>query len=84
MKEPTKSKILEIINHNKNIKINEDQSNVSFDNLGIDSIDFVRIVVEIEDYYECFFPDEMLIITRLNTVDKIFDVLKETLENSKN
>lgn len=41
----------------------------------MDSITFIRIIVSIEEEFECEIPDVKLLITEMNTVNKILKVL---------
>ena len=46
------------------------------DDLGMDSITFVQIIVALEEEFECEIPDSKLLITEMNTIQKIVEVLK--------
>lgn len=76
MKDIVVDTILEIIN--KNI----DDAEITVDNLeddlpsvGMDSIAFVKIIVSIEEEFECEIPDSKLLISEMNTAKKIIAVL---------
>ena len=45
--------------------------------MGMDSMEFVTIVVALEEEFDCEIPDEKLLISELNTVNKIYEVIKE-------
>lgn len=45
--------------------------------IGIDSIAFITIIVALEEKFDCEFPDEKLLISELNTANRIYEVLKE-------
>jgi len=47
----------------------------AFEAYNIDSIGFVRIVVALEKAFDCEIPDDMLILSKLNTINKIYMVL---------
>lgn len=82
MKEVTKEEILDIINNAiEGDAIDLEQLDDDLSELGMDSIKFIQIIVEIEETFECEIPDSKLIITELNTVQKIFDVLQELHES---
>ena len=82
MKEVTKEGILDIINNAiDGDAIDPEQLDDDLAELGMDSIKFIQIIVEIEETFECEIPDSKLIITELNTVQKIFDVLQELHES---
>lgn len=85
MKEVTIDKILEIINANvENNLVSKNQLDEDLSAFGMDSIIFIRIVVSVEEEFECEVPDSKLLITEMNTVNKIYDVLNsitsETIE----
>ncbi len=78
MKEVTKEEILNIINNAiDGDAIDLGQLDNDLSELGMDSIKFIHIIVEIEETFECEIPDSKLLITELNTVQKIIDVLQE-------
>ena len=57
-------------------KISETQVNDNLLRLGVDSILFIKIVVGLEEAFECEIPDSKIIITEMNTVQKIINVLQ--------
>ena len=81
MKEISIEKIIEILNSNiENLEMTEKQLEESLLELGMDSITFIRIIVEIEETFECEFPDSKLMLRELDTAQKIIDVLQEIYE----
>ncbi len=82
MKEVTKEEILDIINNAiDSDATNPEQLDDDLSELGMDSIVFIQIIVELEETFECEIPDSKLLITELNTVQKIYDVLQELYES---
>lgn len=76
MKEVTKEKIVEIININiENAEILIEQAEEDLSVFGMDSIAFIRIIVSLEEEFECEVPDSKLLLTEMNTVNKIYEVL---------
>ena len=83
-------RILDVVN--KCINSKEDEDMIEIDNtqldddlveLGVDSITFIRIVVELEELFEIEIPDEKLLITEMGTIHKIVEVvavLRDTAE----
>ena len=83
-------RILDVVN--KCINSKEDEDMIEIDNtqldddlveLGVDSITFIRIVVELEELFEIEIPDEKLLITEMGTILKIVEVvavLRDTAE----
>lgn len=51
--------------------------------LGMDSITFIQVIVALEEEFECEIPDEKLLITEMDTVKKIMDVLQTLYEEQK-
>lgn len=43
--------------------------------LGMDSLAFIRIIVGIEDEFEIEFPDDYLLISNMNTLNKFSDTV---------
>lgn len=62
---------------NKEIHINE--VDVELSTLCINSMDFVRIIVAIEENVGIVFPDEYLLMSKMNTLSKIISVVSELL-----
>lgn len=69
-------KIVEIIN------INIENTTITLDNLyddllelGMDSQVFIKIIISLEDEYKYEFPDSMLVLSELNSIDKIYNAL---------
>lgn len=78
MKQITVKEILEVINRIDSINATPDKTSDDLAAAGMDSLSFIQMVVELEAEFECEIPDEYLLITELNTVDKIYTLL-ETL-----
>lgn len=47
------------------------------DDLGMDSITFISIVVEIESMFEITVPDDMLLIENFRNVDGIIQIIED-------
>lgn len=54
-----------------NIDFEEISSSESLENAGMNSIDFIKVVADIEMEYEIIFPDEELNFENFNTIDNI-------------
>lgn len=52
--------------------------------LGMDSVGFIQMIVAIEEEFECEIPDEKLLITEMDTVEKIIQVLEELYDETNN
>ena len=46
------------------------------DDLGMDSITFISIVVEVEAYFDIEVPDDMLLLENFKSVDDIVSIVK--------
>lgn len=59
-------------------KINMDNitGDTEFEELGIESIDFIAIVIALEENFDIEITDELLIMQNMNTVKKIENILK--------
>ena len=76
MKKVTVEKVLDVINFSEKFKVSEEQLDEDFTKLGLDSITFVQIIVGLEEEFECEIPDSKLLISEMNTVRKMIDVLQ--------
>lgn len=76
MKEVSLESILEIVKANvKNLEISLEQSDDDLSLLGMSSISFISIVVALEEAFEIEIPDEKLLITEMNTLNKMLEVV---------
>ncbi len=76
MKEITKEKIFEIVNSVQDMEVTVDQCDDDLLELGLDSIKFIQIIVSLEEAFECEIPDEKLLLTKMNSVNKMLEVLQ--------
>ena len=49
-------------------------------NIGMNSILFIQIVVEIENRFDIEFPDEKLLITEANTIKKLCEIVTSCVD----
>lgn len=82
MKKVEIDKILDIINKTVDLYITSTQVDENLVDLGMDSIKFVQLVVSLEEEFECEIPDSKLLITEMDTVRKIQDVLQVLYEDN--
>lgn len=82
MKEITEEKILEIVNSIQDMKVTADQCDDYLLELGLDSIKFIQIIVSLEEAFECEIPDEKLLLTEMNSVNKMLEVLQLAVSES--
>lgn len=81
MKEVSTALVLEVINRSENMEVSQEKLKDSLPEMGMDSITFIQIVVALEEEFECEIPDEKLLITEMDTVQKIVDVLQSVYDN---
>lgn len=68
--------VLQIINfYLENVQLTKEQITQNLTDLGMDSISFIQIIVALEEEFECEIPDEKLLISEMDTVEKIYNVL---------
>lgn len=77
MREVTIKEILDVINESDNLNISEEQLTKNLAELGMDSITFIQIIVKLEEVFDCEIPDSKLLLSEMDTVQKMFDVLEE-------
>ena len=80
MKKITTEEILRVINSVDNITVSAEQTDESLIDLGMDSISYIQVVVGLEESFDCEIPDSKLLISEMDTVGKIFAVLKSIYE----
>lgn len=84
MNNVTIDKVLSIINSNiENSDLSYEQIEEDLTELGMDSILFIRIIVDIEENFECEIPDSKLLITEMNSVKKIYEELQLLHDETK-
>lgn len=77
MEEINVEKIMEIVNRNlEGTTITLKQREVELEKFGLNSVSFVKMIVQIEDEFECMFPDSKLLLSEADTVNKILDILQ--------
>ena len=70
-------KVLSIINLAQQISITEEQMDEDLTTLGMDSMAFIQIIVGLEEAFDCEIPDSKLLLSEMNTVRKMIDVILE-------
>lgn len=61
------------------IEISPEQYDEELMQLGVDSISFIQIVVNLEDVFEIEIPDEKLLMEEMGTFNKIITVVTTVL-----
>ncbi|MBQ8175056.1 MAG: acyl carrier protein [Clostridia bacterium] len=78
--EAMEEKILKILNDMEGLSVSSDQRDENLLDLGMDSIMFIQIIVALEDEFHCEIPDEKLLVTEMDTLQKMLDVLCASLQ----
>lgn len=85
MREDILDKVLQILNTNlENTEITFEQTEDDLSTLGMDSITFIRVVVALEEEFDIEIPDEKLLLTEMNTISKMTEVISAVLDNQNN
>lgn len=81
----SKDKILEIVNYNlEDTSIQIEQFDLELDTVGMDSITFIKIIVDLEESFELEIPDEFLLLIKMNTINKMYETLSFVSEKKLN
>ena len=76
------SEILDIINPILEDRVlTEQEINEDLQSLGLTSVTFVMMVVELEDTFGIEMPDEYLLFTRLPSVAVVYEVINSLVNN---
>lgn len=76
IRDTVEKKVREIINLDENEFIDIDEDLALY---GMDSFLYIKMIVEIEEYYSITYPDEMLDFECISTIRKIVDSLKKIM-----
>ena len=78
------NKVLRILNANmKNIEITSEQKEDDLSTIGLDSITFIHIIVALEEEFYIEIPDEYLMLTKMNTISKMTEVVSAVVDRQK-
>jgi acyl carrier protein len=73
-----KTEVIKIINETvEDIVFIEAQADSDLRELGMDSISFIQIIVQMEETFGCEIPDSKLLMAEMNTLNKILNTLWE-------
>ena len=85
MKKIAVNQVLEILNANiEDSPITTDELDTSLMDLGMDSITFIQVIVALEEEVECEIPDEKIMISEMDTVQKIINILQSLYDEQDN
>lgn len=82
MKTVTLKQVIEIVNssiydtpektdNNNILLVDETMTENDLTQFGMDSISFIKMIVSLEEVFECQIPDEKLLLTEMNTIIKL-------------
>ena len=73
-----KTEVIKIINETvEGIDFTEVQADSDLTELGMDSISFIQVIVQLEETFGCEIPDSKLLMADMNTLNKILNALRE-------
>lgn len=73
-------KVSEIVKENLELEIDSEfELDMDLESLGMTSLSFIGMVVAIEEVFGCEIPDSKLLLTEMNTVNKICQLVSELL-----
>ena len=85
MRKDILDKVLKVLNTNlENTEITFEQTEDDLSALGMDSITFIRVVVALEEAFDIEIPDEKLLLTEMNTISKMTEVISAVLDHQNN
>ena len=66
-----------------NIVITEDDYNKNLQDMGLDSMQFISLIVSLEEKYKFEFEDNMLVFSEMSSVKMISNNIKKIKNNTK-
>ena len=73
-----KTEVIKIINETvEGIDLAEEQADRDLRDIGMDSISFIQVIVQLEETFGCEIPDSKLLMAEMNTLNKILNALQE-------
>lgn len=73
-----KAEVIKIINETvEGIDLAEEQADRDLRDIGMDSISFIQVIVQLEATFGCEIPDSKLLMADMNTLNKILYALRE-------
>ena len=67
----------------RNIVITEDDYNKNLQDMGLDSMQFISLIVSLEEKYNFEFEDNMLVFSEMSSVKMISNNIKKIKNNTK-
>ena len=75
-------KIKRIVEDNLEVQLGDDQLEADLTELGMQSILFIKIVVALENEFECEIPDSKMIMKEMNTLQKTYNAVSLSVAES--
>lgn len=78
----TKEQIVSVIASALNLEtelVNGTSGDDNLSRVGVDSVNFIEIIISLEDKFNIVFDDEELLLDNLNTLNKLEKVINEKL-----
>lgn len=74
-------KVIEILKRNTNLANVElsDLSKVSLNDLGFNSLNFIKVIVELEDMFDIEFDDNQINYKLLSNIQKLVEMIKKLI-----
>ncbi len=82
MKELTLENVIAIVNGQLPRTVTAAEIDCDLKDFGMDSIGFIRVIVALEDAFDCEIPDSKLLFSEMNTVSKMWAVLTALSEGT--
>ncbi len=60
-------------------RIREISGDETLNRIGVDSVNFIEIVIGLEDEFNITFEDDELLLQNLNTINKLKDIITQKL-----
>lgn len=60
-------------------KIREISRDETLNRIGVDSVNFIEVVISLEDEFNVEFEDDELLLQNLNTINKLTNIIKQKL-----
>ncbi len=65
------------------VEIDKMQDDVRLDEIGVNSINFIRMIIELEDYYDILFDMDMLGISEFEVVGNFVNYVVQLVEKKE-
>lgn len=77
MKNVTMDEVMRVLNEAGELALTKEQKEKDLMEMGVDSIAFIKLVVALEEEFDCEIPDAKLVLSEMNTLQKIYEMMQE-------